>query len=162
MHLKQNRAQADDSAAADPAPRMNRDSLRRLTQAPLGRGRLRPGRAYLRSVGVAVADGRGPVAASRRSARLGDEDSYFALAMACADVDPRPLGDRSRTALNRLPTLAAGASGVLPPPHRSRRATPLLIDASAKSDPVGPPVTGHLSPRAPTAQRSGADGLIGA
>ena len=49
-----------------------------------------------------------------RSARLGDEDSYFALAMACADVDRGPPADRPGAARNRLPTLAAGASGATP------------------------------------------------
>lgn len=58
-------------------------------------------------------------------ADVSDEDSYFALAMACADVDrPRP-GDRPGGTLTRSPTPAAGASDAPPSfGRRSRRATP--------------------------------------
>ena len=91
-------------------------SVRRRVTARRGRLSFRHGRHVAqRPRGLVCAVQLGSERAPR-SARLGDEDSYFALAMACADLDHRPPGDRPRAALNRLPTLAAGASGVLPPP----------------------------------------------
>jgi anti-anti-sigma factor len=69
--------------------------------------------------------------ASRR-ADVSDENSYFAFAMACADVDhPRP-GDRPGGTLTRFPNQAAGASD----------ATPLLRGV-ARAAPPRTPLTHH-------------------
>jgi anti-anti-sigma factor len=52
-----------------------------------------------------------------------DEAYYFALAMACADVDhQRHLADRPWGTLNRFPDQAAGASGAAPLPSAARPA----------------------------------------
>jgi anti-anti-sigma regulatory factor len=59
-----------------------------------------------------------------RRADVSDEDSYFALAMACADVDHSRPGDRPGGTLNRFPTPAAGASDALSPPSVARAAPP--------------------------------------
>jgi anti-anti-sigma factor len=70
--------------------------------------------------------GRRSRLASRR-ARVTIEDSYSALAMACADVDhPRP-GDRPAGTLYRFPDQAAGASGAAPPPRVARAAPPRAL-----------------------------------
>jgi anti-sigma B factor antagonist len=59
-----------------------------------------------------------------RCARVTIEDSYFALAMACADVDHSRPGDRLWGTIYRFPDQAAGASDAAPPPGVARAAPP--------------------------------------
>jgi len=110
-------------------------SVRRRVTARRGRLSFRHGRHVAqRPRGLVCAVQLGSERAPR-SARLGDEDSYFALAMACADLDHRPPGDRPRAALNRLPTLAPGASDA-PPSSRIARAAPLPSSSTPRSGPI--------------------------
>jgi hypothetical protein len=59
-----------------------------------------------------------------RRAGANNDESYFALAMACADVDHPHPGDRPWGTLYRFPNQAAGASGADPLPGVARAAPP--------------------------------------
>jgi anti-anti-sigma factor len=59
-----------------------------------------------------------------RRAGVNTDDSYFALAMACADVDHPHPGDRPWGTLYRFPDQAVGASGAFPLPGVARVTPP--------------------------------------